>query len=140
VRFWDASGLLPLLLEEPRSERMKVLYDEDHAQSVWCLTEIEIASALARRVREGTSVVSAESARKQSGWLAQHWTEIGSVVPVRSRALRLLNTHALRAADALQLAAALVACDERPDSFPFVCLDDRLREAARKEGFPVLPA
>jgi hypothetical protein len=46
----------------------------------------------------------------------------------------------LRAADALQLAAALIVCDERPESLSFVCLDDRLREAARKEGFPVLPS
>ena len=38
-----------------------------------------------------------------------------------------------------ELAAALVACDERPEGLPFVSLDDRLSDAARKEGFPVLP-
>ncbi len=43
-------------------------------------------------------------------------------------------------ADALQLAAALSVCAEHPEQLPFVCLDDRLREAARREGFPVLPA
>jgi hypothetical protein len=48
-------------------------------------------------------------------------------------------SHPLRAADALQLAAALVWCDEAPQGTAFVCLDDRLRDAARREGFAVLP-
>jgi hypothetical protein len=45
----------------------------------------------------------------------------------------------MRAADAIQLASALVWCKENPAGESFVCLDDRLREAARKEGFSVLP-
>lgn len=44
-----------------------------------------------------------------------------------------------RAADALQLAAALIACDEQPSLPPFVALDHRLADAARREGFRVLP-
>ena len=58
---------------------------------------------------------------------------------VRERAGRLLATHPLRAADALQLAAALVWCDEAPQGETFVCLDERLSAAARREGFAVLP-
>jgi hypothetical protein len=45
----------------------------------------------------------------------------------------------LRAADALQLAAALVWCQGDPLQHGFVCLDQRLREAARREGFTALP-
>jgi len=71
--------------------------------------------------------------------LAGRWRPVTAIEPVRARALRLVRTHALGAADALQLAAALVACGERPEALPFVCLDDRLRDAARREGFPVLP-
>ena len=44
-----------------------------------------------------------------------------------------------RAGDALQLAAAVIACDERTGLLPFVTLDDPLAEAARREGFRVLP-
>jgi hypothetical protein len=58
---------------------------------------------------------------------------------VRRRAARLLAIHPLRAGDALQLAAALVWCEETPDGEAFVCLDERLRAAAAKEGFDVLP-
>jgi len=58
---------------------------------------------------------------------------------IRSRADRLLAIHPLRAVDALQLAALLAAAEDRPAEIPFVTLDDRLAEAARKEGFSVLP-
>lgn len=51
--------------------------------------------------------------------------------------MRLLRVHPLRAADALQLAAALIAVSDAPRNFPFTCADARLAEAARKEGFAV---
>jgi hypothetical protein len=58
---------------------------------------------------------------------------------VRIHALRVLRLHPLRAADALQLAAAIVWCRARPYGAAFVCLDDRLRGAAAREGFTVEP-
>ena len=58
---------------------------------------------------------------------------------VRRRAARLAGVHPLRAADALQLAAALVWCEEQPHGETVVSLDSRLREAARSEGFEILP-
>jgi hypothetical protein len=56
---------------------------------------------------------------------------------VRETAVRLLRVHSIRAADGLQLAAAIFAPRNRPPALPFVCLDDRLREAAVREGFPL---
>ncbi|TCJ16468.1 hypothetical protein E0L93_10140 [Rubrobacter taiwanensis] len=53
---------------------------------------------------------------------------------LRSLAERLLAVHPLCAADALQLAAALRWCENNPAGREFVCLDDRLREAATKGG------
>jgi predicted nucleic acid-binding protein len=50
----------------------------------------------------------------------------------------LLRVHPLRAADALQLAAAIIAADSEPRSLAFVTLDDRLARAAEREGFPVV--
>ena len=57
---------------------------------------------------------------------------------VRERARGLLEIHPLRAADSLQLAAALIASEENPQSLFFVTLDRRLKDAAEKEGFGVL--
>lgn len=140
MKYWDSSAILPLLLEEPRTSAVQALYEEDPILSVWCLTEVEVASALARRSREGFEPEVLERAHVELRKLLDSATEIISTGQVRSRALRLLNTHALRAADAIQLSAALIFCEEHPEFLSFVCLDDRLRDAARREGFPVLPA
>lgn len=139
MRFWDASAILPLLLDEDHSTVLQSELKDDGIQAVWVLTEVEIASALARRAREGVDAADFDKARSDLKWLAERWIEVDSIDLVRSRAIRLVNVHPLRAADALQLAAALVVSEEQPESLPFTCLDDRLREAARKEGFAVLP-
>ncbi|HLN81228.1 MAG TPA: PIN domain-containing protein [Thermoanaerobaculia bacterium] len=139
MKFWDSSAILPLLMDERTSLKVAPVYEKDDRQIVWCLTEVEAASALARREREGRDAEDVARARSMLRVLTERWEEVTSVQSVRARALRLLGTHALRAADALQLAAALVFCDERTESLPFVCLDDRLADAARRERFPVLP-
>ena len=64
---------------------------------------------------------------------------VGATDQVRVRAGRLLAAHPLRAADALQLAAALVWSDDQPQGESFVCLDERLRAAAASEGFASVP-
>ncbi len=140
MKFWDSSALVGLLIAEETTEALRQVRDEDPDQTVWCLTSVEIASALARRVREGLGAARESSFRSEWKGISEYWREISAIDPVRSRSLRLLNTHPLRAGDSLQLGAALVACEDRPEHLPFVCLDDRLRDAARREGFPVLPA
>jgi predicted nucleic acid-binding protein len=140
MMYWDSSAIVSVLIEEEFTTALRALRDKDPEQAVWCLTAVEIASALARRVREGLPANQERAVRVACEVLSKRWQEIGSLELVRSRALRLLNTHPLRAADALQLAAALVACNERTEALNFVSLDDQLREAARREGFPVLPA
>lgn len=58
---------------------------------------------------------------------------------VRDRAIRLLATHPLRSADALQLAAALRWIQDETKGVGFVCLDEQLRAAASAEGFTLFP-
>jgi predicted nucleic acid-binding protein len=139
MMFWDSSAILPLLLDEGRSLELLRLRENDRDQTVWCLARVEVVSAIARKVRDGMPVERENAARSQLDFLADRWVEVTALESVRTRALRLLATHPLRSTDAFQLAAALVFCDERTESLPFVCLDDRLSEAARKERFPVLP-
>jgi hypothetical protein len=70
--------------------------------------------------------------------LALKWREVPATDDVRVTAERLLRVHALRGADALQLAAAMSAADGRPSTLEFVCLDRRLVETAAREGFQIL--
>ena len=70
--------------------------------------------------------------------LAAAWDEVSDLIAVRARALGLLARHDLRAADAAQLGAALLAAEDDPASLEFVCLDQRLADAADREGLRVL--
>ncbi len=107
---------------------------------VWWGSLVECCSALERRHRAGQLKGTGKRQAEQSlNQLAAAWAEIQPTGSVRERARRLLSSHDLRAADALQLAAALVWAEEQPMGRAFVCLDERLREAARQEGFRVLP-
>jgi predicted nucleic acid-binding protein len=140
VRFWDASAIVPLCVREDRTEELGGLAKDDPGLAVWWVTPVEVASALARRVREGAIEGRAEDlALARLGALAEGWVVVSPSADVRRLALRLLRVHALRAADALQLAAALVWAEERPAGREFVVLDDRLHEAARREGFVLRP-
>ncbi len=71
--------------------------------------------------------------------MSDHWSEIEATAKVRVEAVRLLRRHSLRAAVALQLAAAQVLTDGDQGKFPIVTLDQRLREAAQREGFSIVP-
>jgi predicted nucleic acid-binding protein len=138
VRYWDASALVGLCVAEAATGELRRLAGDGVV--TWSVSAVEIASAIERRAREG-SLTSAEraAARTALSELAAAWTDISALGPVRERALRLVATHPLRAADAMQLGAALVAVTDRSAGHAFVCTDVRLREAAAREGFLVLP-
>ncbi|HEX9581181.1 MAG TPA: PIN domain-containing protein, partial [Gemmatimonadales bacterium] len=138
MRFWDTSAILPLLVEESHTKAMVELMRDDPAAAVWWLTPVECWSALARLEREGrlteVGVAAAAALLREA---ARRWTEVPPLERIRDQASRLLRLHPLRAADALQLAAAVVLADFEPQALPVVTLDDRLAAAARREGFEV---
>jgi predicted nucleic acid-binding protein len=140
MRYWDSSAILPLLALESDTERRRRQLQADPQIVTWWGSRIECASALGRLLRE--TVLNDDSYERLLGdleILSSGWLEIQATEKLRQRALRLLRLHSLNAADALQLAAALVACSESPQTLPFLSSDIRLNEATRKEGFPVLP-
>ena len=140
MRFWDTSAIIPLIVREPRSDALRRLLEQDAGMVVWWATQVECVSAISRRAREGTLVPEGEaSARGLLNDLSESWTEAQPTARLRNLAEQVLNVHSLRAADALQLAAALIWCGEQPQGRPFVCLDDRLRNAAARFGFALLP-
>jgi predicted nucleic acid-binding protein len=140
VKFWDSSAIFPVLVHEPASERVERVLLSDPEIVIWWATPVECSSALARRRREGSLQESGvREAQNLLDHLLKHAYEIEPMEDVRARAQRLLSVHRLHAADALQLAAALVWCREHPIGVGFACLDDRLRGAALLEGFTTEP-
>lgn len=139
MRFWDSSALVPLLVAQASSARVLGLHRNDSDVIAWWGSKVECDSAVARLEREKElTPKSAGEALKRLDALSESWQEIQPVDVLRDSARRLLRTHDLRAADAIQLAAALLACEGRPGTLEIVCLDQRLRLAAEREGFVVL--
>jgi predicted nucleic acid-binding protein len=140
MKFWDSSAIIPLCLNEPFSLSMRTLLMEDPAMALWWGTSVECCSAFARLRREGRFSREDEASLcdilKQ---LVDCCTVVEPVDEVRQNARLLLLRNNLRAADALQLGAALVLTEGNPSEFGFVCFDNRLRDAARKEGFTLFP-
>lgn len=96
-------------------------------------------SAVTRLLRDGGLTADAAStAFDRLRRLRSTWHEVQPVEELREVAVRLLRVHDLRAADALQLAAAFIGAERRPASLSLVCVDRRLVEAAEREGFSVV--
>jgi predicted nucleic acid-binding protein len=138
MNFWDSSAITPLLVEEADTPLRQRQYRESGILTVWYGTVLEIHSALSRKRREDhLTPQQLRSARAALDTLAGSWDEVCPGLQVRDRAVRLLYTHPLRAADAFQLAAALVITRESPNGNRFLTGDQRLRDAAEQEGFNV---
>jgi predicted nucleic acid-binding protein len=141
VRYWDASALVPLVIAEDETARMRSLLREDAHVVTWAWTSVELASAVERRARAGElDRAQRRAALRAFEELSSTYDEVTDVLAIRRRALSLLARHPLRAADAAQLAAALLVAPESGPSLDFVCLDERLAEAAEREGLTALPA
>jgi predicted nucleic acid-binding protein len=107
VRFWDASALVPMLVEDGRTTAVQKLLDEDPVPGVWWGTEVECVSTIARHERAGAiSGGEAPAAFQRLARLTEEWVEVQPGEDLRRTAARLLRVRALRAGDALQIAAA----------------------------------
>jgi predicted nucleic acid-binding protein len=139
MRFWDTSALIPLMLEEAESGRMRQLLAEDGAIAIAPITPLEIASTLWRRQHAGLLRVDEHhDAESIFAELSARWNVVVQTHLVFNAALRLVTRHPLRTLDAMQLGAAMVLSYE-PACLTLVTLDRDLADAARAEGFEVLP-
>lgn len=136
MKFWDSSSLLPLLVKEHHTDSAIAAFQEDSELCIWWGTPVECLSAMSRQHREGRlSQKEFLLARQRLRDLESISVAILPSGAVKARAEDLLIRHALRAADALQLGAALVFRVETETSLVFLSEDNRLCEAAEKEGF-----
>jgi predicted nucleic acid-binding protein len=137
--FWDTSALVPLCVRQRTTPAAVALY-KTHDVVIWWATEVEIASALARlaRMKQITPGDHAK-ARKLAKTIADSWSVVQPSDALHAKAVQLVDRHDLRAADALQLAAALEWCEHAPQGQRFLTADQRLREAAEFSGFDVKP-
>ena len=135
--FWDASAVVRVSVKHQASVRARPLLDA-HAPAVWWGTPVEVRSALVRLKSEGVlSEPAYQACRRKLAAMLESWLEIGPTDVVRELALDVLDRFTLKAADALQLAAALAWCRQRPKGRLFVSSDSRLSAAASQAGFEI---
>jgi len=141
LTFWDSSALIALVSGEEEAEELRSVLASDSTMGLWWAAKVEWTSGVCRARRDGVidDPTASRLLQEMEGYAADAH-EVEPTEEVRATACRLLRIHALRAADARQLAAALVWADHRPSGIGFVCLDRRLRTAAESEGFEVRPA
>ena len=135
VAFWDSSALIPLCVSQPQTEKSRSLY-ERYGVVAWWTTQVEMMSGLTRLDRMGQINHDQFLVGKQIALeIVGDWLSVGSTGSIATDACSLLELHPLRAADALQLAAALEWCEGKPKGNVFLTFDQRLREAAGLAGF-----
>lgn len=137
--FWDTSGIIPLCLFQPQTSKARQILRTYGAIVAWWGTQTEAASAFNRLLREGNlNRTGFDAAMARFEFLKSHWDEVDPSEAVRDVSLKVLARYPLRAADALQLSAAIVWAGLRPKGRVFVCGDGLLSKAAEGEGFTVL--
>jgi predicted nucleic acid-binding protein len=136
--FWDCSALIPLCVQERTSNKVKTLAKQ-FAPVVWWGTTVEIHSAIARLHRSGElNGAGRQAALSRLSVLSRGWREVLPSDKLRLQAGVLLDTYSLRSADSLQLASAMIWCQQRPARQRFVSSDLNLCQAAAQAGFVIV--
>jgi predicted nucleic acid-binding protein len=142
VFYLDTSALVKLYVREPVTEQMLRLADPagGHTLALLGLTRVEFRSAVRQRERAGD--LAHDIAARLIDSLEEHLANFFVVQPltdlVIQEAAALLDRHALRAYDAVQLAGCLMLRARLGRHATFVCSDRQLAKAAEDEGMKVL--
>ena len=137
--FWDTSALVPLACAQGvYTVAARKLARKFRRKIAWWATSVEANSSLQRLYGED-ELNAAQLATAMRDWeiVERSLLVIDPTERLRGLATTFPAAYDLRALDALQLAAAVVWCNEKPRRRPFVCFDKRLAEAARKAGFTI---
>jgi uncharacterized protein len=143
--FFDSSALVKRYVQERGSAWVREVTAAagGHLIHLSLLTVAELASALARRQREGQ--LNGQARERLFGAFlldcASTYLLLRIEEDVLEQAIMLLNRHPLRTADAIQVATAVLLSDTLPlDPFgpvTIVSSDDRILQAAAREGLPI---
>jgi predicted nucleic acid-binding protein len=138
--FLDSSALVKGYRNEAGTRRVSDLLRGADPLLIAQLAHLEVSSAIVRRAHE--SQASAATVQQSLDELDREVTSSLEVIRINDalmyNAILLTRTHRLRAADAMQLAAALIARDRvEGQELIFVSADEELNAAAMAEGLRV---
>jgi predicted nucleic acid-binding protein len=135
--YWDTSALFAFLITEKHSTRLRTHIQRQGSSTAYTaiITPLEFESAIQRRLSERTlSSREADYARL----FGVDFRKKAFLVPLDQNALdtalHIQKIYGLRPGDAIQLASARLGTDD-PSRVVFLSLDEKLTEAAKREGF-----
>ncbi len=141
--YLETSALVKLYVRESGTEHVLALANRttENRLAILALTHVELRSAVRRRERNGeipplvaTQMLEAFKRHLEQRFVSQMINDF--VLDVASA---LVDRHALRAYDAVQLAGYVALRGSTGTDVPvFVCSDHALLDAARLEGIPIL--
>jgi predicted nucleic acid-binding protein len=138
--YWDSSALVPLCLKQqatPVVQALRVKY----RLAVWWSACVEVRGAIARLNRIGFLTPNEQvQAQVALDRMLPDCLEVLPTEQLREQAMRLVDRFPLKAADAFQLAAAIIWCLGHPAGRAFISGDIHLLEAARQLGFDAIQA
>ena len=143
--FADSSALVKRYVQETGTSWVRRLTRRSPSTVIYIahITAVEVTSAVARR-RKGKTLTAAKASsilHRFRQHLAGRYTVIEIMPALANAAMRLANTHSLRAYDAVQLAAALEIRRQRQDAgfapVTLISADQALNDAALAEGLTV---
>ena len=143
--FLDSSSMVKRFARERGSAFVLSLLRPSAKNSFYAarITEVEVCAALARREKGMTlsAVQLTKSLRRFQRDMARRFTQVSISESVIASASRLAVKHALRGYDAVQLASALAANQNRILNglapLILVSADNELNNAAQAEGLTV---
>jgi predicted nucleic acid-binding protein len=138
--FWDTSALIPLCVRQRSTSTVQAL-SAQYQKAVWWSTPVEMRSGFARLVRMSQLLPNElVQAQIRLDRMRSDWLEVAPSEPLREQAERLVDRFPLKAADAQQLAAAMIWCIGRTKGRVFISGDSQLLDAARQLGLQAIEA
>jgi len=145
VYFFDSSAIVKHYVQEAGTQWIRNLINPSAGNDFYLarITGVEVVSAITRRQRDGTmNVTDATLALTQFRMDFDSEYQVIEITPaLLTRAMSLAETHALRAYDAVQLAAASAVNDfctaAGLPSLTLISADAALNSAATAEGLIV---
>jgi predicted nucleic acid-binding protein len=135
--YWDTSALFAFLISEKSSSKLREFIENQQSSKAYTsmITPLEFESAIQRRLTERTLTALEADHAKLFGI---EFRKNAYLVPLDHNtldtALHLQKIYWLRPGDAIQLASARLGTDN-PSKVLLLCLDEKLTEAAKREGF-----
>ena len=100
MSFWDTSAIVPLFINEDRSQLARRLWRQFSQRNVWPESSVEVASTIARLAREGVlNEPLRTKTEERFSWIEKEWTIIDPTEKLIGLARMFPSLYGLKSLD-----------------------------------------